>query len=54
MDELSSSMQKVGSHIYQNASPETPEDTVEDLSEDVESGESTDTDETVEGEFRQV
>ena len=54
MDAVSSSMQKVGSHIYQNASPETPEDTVEDLSEDVESGESTDTDETVEGEFRQV
>ena len=54
MDELSSSMQKVGSHIYQNASPETPDDSVEDLSDDAESTDSTDTDETVEGEFRQV
>ena len=54
MDELSSSMQKVGSHIYQNASPETPDDSVEDLSENPEPTDSTDTDETVEGEFRQV
>ena len=54
MDELSSSMQKVGSHIYQNASEEPPDDSVEDLSEDAESTDSTDTDETVEGEFRQV
>ena len=47
-------MQKVGSHIYQNASEEPPDDSVEDLSEDAESTDSTDTDETVEGEFRQV
>ena len=49
-------MQKVGSHIYQNTSGDVPEDSVDDLSENEEtaSNDATDTDETVEGEFRQV
>jgi molecular chaperone DnaK len=56
MDELSSAMQKVGAHIYQKTSEGVQEDSVEDVSDNEESPSNipTDTDETVEGEFRQV
>lgn len=56
MDELSAAMQKVGTHIYQNAPTDIPEESVEDLSDNEEQviNDPQEPDETVEGEFRQV